>query len=61
MTLLLAKTTGVQKSRNRLSERVFMISSVPIPLRSPQVNPITGLFSDELVLKLIDLKIIGAI
>ena len=56
MTLLLAKTTGVQKSRNRLSESDFSISSAPIPLISPQVNPITGLYSDGLLLKLFKLK-----
>ena len=52
MTLLLAKTTGVQKSRIRLSERDFNDNSVPIPLISPQVNPITGLFSDNYIIQI---------
>jgi hypothetical protein len=32
--------TGVQKSKRRESEKVLMISSIPIPLMSPQLIPI---------------------
>ena len=46
MTLLLANTTGVQKSSIRLSERDLMMSSMPIPLISPQENPIMGFLSE---------------
>ena len=42
MTLLLAKITGVHISTIRASAKVFMISSGPIPFRSPQVIPMTG-------------------
>jgi len=45
---------GVQISSMRLSPRVFIKSSAPIPLISPQVKPITGLLSiDELITDLL--------
>jgi len=50
ITLLLAKITGVQISSSRLSKSVLMINSGPIPFRSPQLNPITDLFSGCTVL-----------
>ena len=42
MDLLEAKITGVHCSRMRLSEKVLMISSMPIPFRSPQEIPMMG-------------------
>lgn len=51
MTLLLAKTTGVQKSRIRLSDKDLIMISMPIPLISPQEIPITGFLSVIILLK----------
>ena len=42
MDLLLAKMTGMMKSKIRLSDSDLMINSMPIPFKSPQVKPIIG-------------------
>jgi len=43
MILFEANITGVHSSITRKSEKALMISSIPIPFKSPQVIPIFGL------------------
>ena len=42
--------TGVQMSSMRLSAIVLMISSIPMPLISPTEIPMTGLFSENVLI-----------
>ena len=53
MTLLLAKIIGVQKSSMRISASDLSIISIPMPFTSPQEIPITGLFSVDVLFKII--------
>jgi hypothetical protein len=43
MILFEAKITGVHSSNKRVSEKAFMMSSIPMPFKSPQEIPIFGL------------------
>lgn len=52
MTLLEAKTTGVQMSSILESASTLIINSIPTPFTSPQLKPITGLCISDMSIDL---------